>query len=67
MPDLADLYPGYASRTTGLPAAAGIDALAAWRDWATDVRGLAIDSGHYVPEENPDATAKALLKFFAAR
>ena len=53
--------------TTGLPANAGIDALAAWRDWATDLRGFAIESGHYVPEENPDATAQALLEFFAAR
>jgi haloacetate dehalogenase len=52
---------------TGLPANAGIDALATWRDWATDLRGFAIDSGHYLPEENPIATAKALLEFFAAR
>jgi haloacetate dehalogenase len=53
--------------TTGLPANAGIDALAAWRDWATDLRGFAIESGHYLPEENPDAAARALLDFFAAR
>lgn len=52
--------------TTGLPANAGIDALSAWRDWAADLRGFAIDSGHYLPEENPDATAQALLDFFAA-
>ena len=35
-----------------------------WREWATDVRGFAIDCGHYLPEENPDATAKALIEFF---
>jgi haloacetate dehalogenase len=52
--------------TTGLPANAGIDALAAWRAWAADLRGFAITSGHYLPEENPDATARALLDFFAA-
>jgi haloacetate dehalogenase len=51
--------------TTGLPANAGIDALAAWRDWAADLRGFAVDSGHYLPEENPQATARALLDFFA--
>jgi haloacetate dehalogenase len=51
--------------TTGLPANAGIDALAAWRDWTTHLRGFAVDSGHYLPEENPDATARALLDFFA--
>jgi haloacetate dehalogenase len=50
----------------GLPANAGIDPLATWRDWAPDLRGSAIESGHYVPEENPAATARALLDFFGA-
>jgi pimeloyl-ACP methyl ester carboxylesterase len=27
-------------------------------------RGFAIDCGHYLAEEAPDATAKALLDFF---
>ena len=36
-----------------------------WREWATDVRGLAIDCGHYLPEEDPQATAAALVDFFA--
>jgi haloacetate dehalogenase len=36
-----------------------------WREWANHVRGFAIDCGHYLPEENPDATAKALLEFFS--
>jgi haloacetate dehalogenase len=53
--------------TGGLPANAGIDPLATWRDWAPDLRGFAIESGHYVPEENPPATARALLDFFATR
>jgi haloacetate dehalogenase len=35
-----------------------------WGEWATDLRGFAIDCGHYLPEENPHATAKALLEFF---
>jgi haloacetate dehalogenase len=51
--------------TSGLPANAGLDPLACWRDWAGDLRGFAIDSGHYVPEENPTATARALLDFFS--
>jgi haloacetate dehalogenase len=53
--------------SSGLPANAGIDALKCWRDWATDLRGFAVDSGHYLPEENPEATARALLEFFGAR
>jgi haloacetate dehalogenase len=51
--------------TSGLPANAGIDPLETWRPWADDLRGFAIDSGHYLAEENPEATAKALLDFFA--
>jgi haloacetate dehalogenase len=35
-----------------------------WREWATDVRGFPIDSGHFLCEENPQATGKALLDFF---
>jgi len=40
------------------------DPLATWREWAVDVRGFAIDCGHYLAEEAPDATANALLDFF---
>src|SRR5215472_834247 len=38
-----------------------------WRDWASEVRGFAIDCGHYLPEENPPATAAALIDFFGGR
>jgi haloacetate dehalogenase len=37
-----------------------------WREWATDVRGFPVDSGHFLCEENPEATGKALLDFFSA-
>jgi haloacetate dehalogenase len=30
------------------------------------VSGAPIDSGHFLTEENPDATARALLEFFTA-
>src|SRR5258708_4791245 len=36
-----------------------------WKKWATNVSGAPIDSGHFLTEENPDATAAALLDFFA--
>ncbi|WP_420144133.1 alpha/beta fold hydrolase [Sphingobium sp.] len=42
------------------------DVLAVWREWASDVRGHAIDAGHFIPEENPVETAKSLLAFFSA-
>ena len=41
--------------------------LAGWRMWADDVSGRAIDCGHYLPEEAPDETYRALREFFAAR
>lgn len=41
------------------------DALADWREYANDVRGRALDCGHYLAEERPAETAAALLEFFA--
>lgn len=41
------------------------DALADWRDYAADVRGRALDCGHYLAEDRPAETAAALLEFFA--
>ena len=40
--------------------------LDAWRQWCTHVEGHGIDSGHFVAEENPQATLAALLPFLAA-
>ncbi len=37
--------------------------LAIWRKWAGSVDGTAIDAGHFVCEENPQATLAALLPF----
>ena len=36
-----------------------------WRRWANNVEGQAVDCGHFLPEENPDATLAALLPFLA--
>ena len=40
------------------------DTLAVWREWADDVRGGALDCGHYLAEEKPEETAEALVSFF---
>jgi haloacetate dehalogenase len=40
------------------------DVLAIWRDWAEDVRGRALDCGHYLAEEAPDETYEELHTFF---
>lgn len=36
-----------------------------WKQWATNVEGQPVDSGHFLTEENPDVTAQALRAFFA--
>jgi haloacetate dehalogenase len=42
------------------------DVLAIWRDWADDVRGRPIESGHFIPEEAPDETYQELRAFFTS-
>jgi haloacetate dehalogenase len=39
--------------------------LEVWRSFATDVRGHAIDAGHFLVEERPDDTFAALASFLA--
>jgi haloacetate dehalogenase len=41
------------------------DALGVWREWAPDLRGEAIDCGHFLPEEKPAETLAALRGFHA--
>jgi len=38
--------------------------LALWQAWGDDVRGHAVDAGHFFPEERPEQTAEALGRFF---
>ena len=42
------------------------DILPVWRRWAVDVRGEAIDSGHFLQEEAPEAVLARLLPFLQA-
>lgn len=49
---------------SGIPAS-GISPLDVWRDYANDVRGEEIASGHFVPEENPETCAEAILRFMS--
>jgi len=41
------------------------DTLAVWGAWASDLRGEAIDCGHFLPEEKPAETLAALRSFHA--
>jgi len=40
------------------------DVLEIWREWAPDVRGQALDCGHFIPEEKPAETLELLHGFF---
>lgn len=37
-----------------------------WRAWAPDLRVKALDCGHFLMEEEPEAVTEALLEFFGA-
>ena len=37
------------------------DPLEVWRDWAVDLSGLRLDSGHHMAEEVPREVAAAVL------
>jgi haloacetate dehalogenase len=39
------------------------DPVAVWREWADDVRGHGVRCGHFLAEENPDDTLRALENF----
>lgn len=41
------------------------DVVAEWKNWGTDVRGAGLPCGHYLPEEAPEETFRALLEFFS--
>jgi len=43
------------------------DPLERWKPWTTDLRGFSLPCGHFMPEEAPDAIAKALLDFFGGK
>jgi haloacetate dehalogenase len=49
---------------TGIPAG-GMNPLEVWRRWGSQVEGQSIASGHFLAEENPQATLAALQPFLA--
>jgi haloacetate dehalogenase len=47
------------------PVGTQFDCLADWREVARDVRGRALDCGHFLPEEKPAEVLAALRRFLA--
>lgn len=43
------------------------DPMIAWRQWCRRLEGAAVDAGHYIPEENPQALIAATLPFLIRR
>ena len=41
------------------------DVLGVWADYATAIQGRSVPSGHYLPEEAPEAVIDALTHFFS--
>jgi pimeloyl-ACP methyl ester carboxylesterase len=63
---VADLR-GYGDSGKPAPDAAGYAPLSVWQQYATDVRGAALPTGHFLPEEAPDLVTAALREFLGSR
>ena len=59
------LWAGDMSKRPGWQTGSRLDMITSWRERANDVRGRAIDCGHFLPEEAPDETVAELLAFLA--
>jgi len=44
---------------------ADFDMLEVWRLRAADVQGVALECGHFLPEEDPERTAAELIRFLS--
>ena len=59
------LWGGNMAKRPGWQTGASLDMLTVWRERAHDVRGRALDCGHFLAEERPDETAAEILAFLA--
>jgi haloacetate dehalogenase len=57
------LWAGNMPTRPGWQTGGRLEMLASWRERAEDVRGQAIDCGHFLPEEAPEETTRKLLDF----
>ena len=57
------LWGGNMAKRPGWQTGGRLDMLKVWQERAEDVRGQPIDCGHFLPEEAPEETAAAILKF----
>ena len=57
------LWGGNMAKRPGWQTGRGLDMLRVWQERADDVRGCAIDCGHFLAEESPKETSAEILKF----
>lgn len=55
------------AKRPGWQTGARLNMLATWQERAADVRGHAIECGHFLPEEAPEETTAELLAFLSGR
>ena len=61
------LWAGEMAKRPGWQTGKSLGVLESWQERAEDVRGRAIDCGHFLPEEAPEETAREILAFLADR
>ena len=59
------LWAGNMARRPGWQTGGTLDMIASWQERAENVRGRALDCGHFLAEEAPDETAGEILAFLA--
>ena len=57
------LWAGNMARRPGWQTGGTLDMVGSWQERAGDVRGRALDCGHFLAEEAPDETAREILAF----
>ncbi|CAI8013938.1 Haloacetate dehalogenase H-1, partial [Geodia barretti] len=60
------LWGGNVAKRPGWQTGRGLDMLDVWRERAKDVRGHAIDCGHFLAEEAPQETTREILGFIGS-
>ena len=59
------LWAGNMARRPGWQTGGTLDMIGSWRERAVDVRGRALDCGHFLAEEAPGETAREILAFLS--
>jgi haloacetate dehalogenase len=60
------LWAGNMPKRPGWQTGSALNMLSVWKARAEDVRGRALDCGHFIPEEAPEKLITELLDFLPA-